>query len=160
MNKCQSPVAQQSTRFLHCVTGSARKDNSHVWHCLEFVSNSYLKVLLAALAQHYFSLFFDWNLHNESANLQRDKYPQSCIPLRSHNSVIVCWQSKCPSSTVSHAQPDWVRAKLTRPDACKPTAQIMCTSSCILPIDFTKIRVLFLQRRQTIGNEAMHIEKG
>ena len=36
----------------------------------------------------------------------------------------------------------------------------MCTSSCILPIDFTKIRVLFLQRRQTIGNEAMHIEKG
>ena len=48
-----------------------KKRQLNVWHCLEFVSNSYLKVLLAALAQHYFSLFFDWNLHNESANFAK-----------------------------------------------------------------------------------------
>ena len=44
MNKCQSPVAQQSTRFLHCVTGSARKDNSTfgiVWNLCQIATWKY-----------------------------------------------------------------------------------------------------------------------
>ena len=36
-----------------------------------------------------------------------------------------------------------MRAKLTRPDGCKPTAQIMCTASCILSIDSPRFAYCF-----------------
>ena len=148
MNKCQSPVAQQSTRFLHCVTGSARKDNSTfgiVWNLCQIATWKYygwahIFFLGPTLFYSFFWLEPTWWKCQFCKGINISKVASLS---RSHNSVIVCWQSMCPSSTVSHAQPDWVRAKLIRPDACKPTGQIMCTASCILPIDSPRFAYCF-----------------
>ena len=84
MNKCQSPVAQQSTRFLHCVTGSARKDNSTfgiVWNLCQIATWKYYGWAHIFFRPNTILVFFLTGTYIMKVPiLQRDKYPQSCIP--------------------------------------------------------------------------------